>query len=196
MAGESEQVGERISDHCPSAVPHMHRTGRVGRDKLYIHRLARADGRHAVAVLLVRNHRQLVLPGLVGQPDIYKARASDGHVCNILQHGQPARQLLSELARMRAGKFCQDHRRVGRQIAMRRVVRTLHGQPRPVEARRNVPRHLQIANYPREMIKDARMKRHSHQRRPAAPWLLSNLYAFPESDVIPDGFRNRIRIGI
>ena len=174
----------------------MHRTGRVGRDKLDIHRLARTDGRHAIAVLLVRDDGQFISPCLVGQPDIYEARAGNVRGSDILQLGEPVRQFFSERTRMRAAEFCQDHRRVGRQIAMCRVARPFHGQSRPLEARRKILRQLQIVNSPREMIKEARMKRHGHQRSPTGRRLLPNLHAFPEGDIIPDGFGDRIRIGV
>ena len=114
VAGEREQVGERISDHRPAAVPHVHRTGRVGGDELDVHCPTGAERRSPIAIHLLRDDRQFISPGLVGQPKVYEARACNCRLCDLIQSGQPFRQLLGNWARLSAGEVCQYHRRVSR----------------------------------------------------------------------------------
>ena len=42
VAGEGQELSERVAEHRAAAVAHMHRAGRVGGDEFHVHRHARA----------------------------------------------------------------------------------------------------------------------------------------------------------
>jgi hypothetical protein len=57
VAGERQQVGERIAEHCATAVTDMHGPGRVGRDILDVDLFAFADSALSVVFALLK-HKQ------------------------------------------------------------------------------------------------------------------------------------------
>ena len=151
-AGLGEERGQRVADHRAPPVPDMHRPRRVGRDEFDIDPLAGADRRIAVGRAGVEDRAQLRVPHLRIEPDVEKARLGDRHRITAaavigaeeLAAGQRRADLLGQFQRVLLDRAGQHHRRVGRQIAMRRVARRLDRDAAEIEARRQAARRREI----------------------------------------------------
>ena len=168
VPGEHQQVRQRVPDDRSAAMPHVHRAGWIGRDIFDVHRLAGTSVRFAISLARMCDRRQLVPPRVIGQPQIDEARAGDVDACHFLERRQPAGQRLGELPRRDPGALPHHHRSVGRQVAVRSVMRRFHSHAAPCETGRQLARRLQPVERPPDVFGDASVKRCWHQRAPGA----------------------------
>ena len=127
VAGELQQVGQRIAEHRAAAMADVHRPGRVGRDVLDVDALALAEIGAAVGGALLR-----------GSPPPRGARRPARSV--MLRKPGPAtstfsmsasrlqllRQLVGDVARLHLGRLGQHHGGVAGEIAVRGIARRRH----------------------------------------------------------------------
>jgi hypothetical protein len=125
IAGIFEQLRQRVADHRAAAMTHMHRPGRVGRDIFDIDPLARADGQPTIVGAARQDGGEFAAQGRFGQPDVDEAGAGDFRTGNLGQIAQARHDQVGERTRIATGGLGQDHRDIGRQIAMRRIARRL-----------------------------------------------------------------------
>ena len=126
--GLGEQPGQRVPDHCAAAVPDMHRAGRIGRYELDIDAFAAADRRIAKRRAGTQDCAELRVPDLGSQPDIDETRLRRGNreaaaaiiPGDELSPGKGGGDPLRERHRIFFDRPGEHHRRIGRQIAMRR----------------------------------------------------------------------------
>ena len=83
VPGEFEQPGQRVADHRPTAMAHVHRARRIGRDVLDIDRLARTDHRAAVIAALADDRIQFFAPHRVVEAQVDESRPGDLDARNI-----------------------------------------------------------------------------------------------------------------
>ena len=119
----------------------MHRARRVGRHEFDIHPLVLADGRIAVSGAGLEDRAQLRVPHRRVEADVEEPRLyrMDRKAAAAIIAGrelaalQRRGDLFGEHHRVLLHLPRQDHRRIGREIAMRRVARRLDRDPRDIE---------------------------------------------------------------
>ena len=139
--GLGEQRRQRIADNSAAAVTDMHWPCGIGRDEFDIDPLAAAGRRIAVSGAGLQNRAQLCVPHRRFQPDIEKARAcrrgqkaGAAVVAGLeLAAGQCRGDPLGQGHRVLLDRAGQHHRRIGREIAMRRIARRLDRDPGEIE---------------------------------------------------------------
>ena len=133
IAGEGEQIGERVAEHGATAMADMHRAGRIGRHVLDIDLVAAADRAAAIGRALRQHRAQLIGPDLGLQRQIDEARPGDLDLGHHRLGAQFGGDLLGEIARLGLGFLGQHHRGIGRHVAMGRVLGRLHHHARQIE---------------------------------------------------------------
>ncbi len=121
--GRFEQGSQRIADHRASAMTHVHRPGRVGRDIFDIDPFARTNARPAVSRPVRHDRPQLIAPRDFIEPHIDEPRPGNLDPRDPRQCLQLGRDQRGERARIGRGGLGQHHCRIGRKIAMRRIAR-------------------------------------------------------------------------
>ncbi len=103
----------------------MHRAGRIGGHILDIHSPPRASVAVAVGFARRENLAEPLMPEPIGEAQIDEAwpRHLRRRISGFVPEARG--KLVGEGARRHPGWFRQDHRRVGRDIAMRRIARRL-----------------------------------------------------------------------
>ena len=89
IAGEGQQIGERVAEDRAAAVPDMHRPGRIGRDVFDIDLLALT--RVAAAVILPRRQHdaQLLAPDMRLERKVDEAGSGDVHFGDEIVGAEP-----------------------------------------------------------------------------------------------------------
>ena len=167
VAGEGEEVGERIAEHGATAMADMHRPGRIGRDILHVDGRAGALSRSAEAVPVGEDGAQNLVEDAFLQGQVDEARTGDLDLVHPRIAAQVAGDQLGEGARIGAGLLGEDHRRVGGEVAMRRVARRLDDDAPDVEALREAAGFHE----PRERVGDAPLEKREdvHETLAAEP---------------------------
>ena len=125
VAGVGHQRGERIAEHGAAGMADVHRAGGVGGDVLDVDLLALADvGAAEIGALLERGAEDGV-PGGVGEAEVEEAGTGDLGRDDLGVVLEGVGELGRDLARILAERLCDDHRGVGREIAMRGIARRL-----------------------------------------------------------------------
>ena len=131
-----EHARQAVADHRAAAMAHVQRPGRVGRDIFDVDALVVADRGGSVRVAVVEDRPKLVAPGVGIEPEVDETRPGnlDGR---DRRHGfEPGLDRLGKRARVHARRLGQDHRRIGRQVPVRRVARRLDRHVLAVEVAR------------------------------------------------------------
>ena len=116
-----EQPSETVADDGAAAMPHVERTGRIGRDIFDVDPLVGADVRQAVLLALAQDGAQLVAPGIRVQPNVDEARTCHLHRRDRRKRLQLRLDRLGKRSRIRVSALRKDHRRIGGEIAVRRI---------------------------------------------------------------------------
>jgi len=126
VPGPFEQAGERIADHGATAMAHVHRAGRIGRNIFDIDHRTAAHGGTAIVPGKLADGAQFRRPCRRIDAQVDKARP--GNLCR--QHAgnlaQFTHQRIGQGARIGPGRLGQDHGSVGRQVTVRGVARRLN----------------------------------------------------------------------
>ncbi len=105
----------------------------IGRDEFHVDLLAAARTGISIGVAKRQNRANQLRPEGRLQPHVDEARARYIDACDVLMHGEPLGQSFSKLARVLAGGLGKHHRRVGRDITVRKVARRLHHDARQIQ---------------------------------------------------------------
>jgi hypothetical protein len=138
-----QQRRQRVPHHGAAAVADMERTCRVGRDVLDIHPPSLPHRGIAVGTAGAENLGELRPPKRILEPQIDEAGTRNLGVRHIGQVLKSGLELIGEDARRHARGLCKNHRRVGREIAVRGIARRLDRDPRRIETGRQRARVLQ-----------------------------------------------------
>ena len=125
VAGEREEIGERIAEHCAPAMADVHRPRRVGGHVLDVDLLAAAEIGLPVGGALVENRAHDPLPELRLHADIEEPRpghldGGDGWIRVEL-----GLERVRDVARLHLGALGEHHGRVAREIAVCGIARRL-----------------------------------------------------------------------
>ncbi len=137
MADIGDEIGERIAEHGPAAVPDMHRAGRIGRnifDIDFLPRFSRKAGGKARPLLQSGAQKSRENGGL--QANVEKAGAGHLGLGDVVVLGKSGGKLGSKLARISEtclGLLRIDHGSIDREIAMRVIARRLDHETGEVE---------------------------------------------------------------
>jgi hypothetical protein len=123
-------AGDAVADHARAAVADMQRPGRVGRHVFHAHRLAVAAGVAPEAIGGNMDVAHLLLPGGRREMDIDEAGTREFDLRDGVRGGQGVDQVLRQRARIGlrpalAKLAGQQHRRIGREVAVRALLRSL-----------------------------------------------------------------------
>ena len=135
----------------------MQRAGRIGAHIFDVDRPLRASGARAEPLALDKNRLQDLLVNLWLEGDIDEAGACGFGALHIRVLAEIGDQARGESARIRARKlgFLRvDHRRVGREVAMRRLARRLDDEAAKIEVARQVSRRDPLL----QQARDARLE--------------------------------------
>ena len=126
VAGGFEQARQRVTDDGAAAMAHC--IGPVGLAETYstFTRAPRARPRAAVGGPVGEDGAKLVMPDRGLEPDVDEARSRHLGADDLVQRREPWHDQLRQRARIGPGALGQDHRRVGCEVAMRRIARWLH----------------------------------------------------------------------
>jgi hypothetical protein len=121
---------DAVADHAGAAVADMQRAGRVGRHVFHAHRLAVAAGVAAEAVARRHGCRAPAAARRRRQVDVDEAGPREFDLRDGIRGGQGVDQLLRQRARIGlrpalAKLTGQQHRRIGREVAVRALLRSL-----------------------------------------------------------------------
>ena len=133
----------------------MHRPGGIGRDILHVDGRAGALSRSPEAVPVGEDGAQHVVEDAFLQGQVDEARTGDLDLVHPRIAAQVAGDQLGKGARIGAGLLGEDHRRVGGEVAMRRVARRLDDDAPDVEALREAAGFHE----PRERVGDAPLEK-------------------------------------
>ena len=114
-------------------MPDMHRAGRVGRDVFDIDLAACPHRGAAVIARGIENVAKPRLPEPVGQPDVDETGTGNLDGRHVGIGLQCLADLGGQVTRRAADRLGQDHRRIGRKIAMRGIARRLDGDAPEIE---------------------------------------------------------------
>ena len=128
-----EQIGQRIANHCTAAMAHVHRARRVGRDIFDIDGDVRMFVRTAILRAQLLDFQQLAEQHRRSNPQVDKAGTGDINRLHVVQRSQFFGNFLCQITGLHAGGFRQHHRRIGRQVAVRRIARRLKSDIRAVD---------------------------------------------------------------
>ena len=120
-----EDSGEAVADDRAAAMAHVQRPGRVRRDIFDIDPLVVADRAEAVFLAFAKDRAELVAPCVGRQPQVDEPGPGDVDRGDGRQRGELRLDQLGQRARIGAGGLGEHHRRVGREVAMRRIARRL-----------------------------------------------------------------------
>ena len=135
VAREREQTAQGIAEHRTAAMPDMHRSGRIGGDVFDIDLLGRAERASPVRAALAQHGAQRVRPGFWLEREIDEAGTGDVDGGDQVVRAQSGRDLIGKIARLGLGLLGQNHRGIGRHVAMRRIARRLDHHARQVDIR-------------------------------------------------------------
>ena len=139
-SGVGEQRRQRIADHRPAAMPHVHRPGRVGRDIFDVDRLARPHRRAAIVGAVGEDRAEFGLPDARIEADVEEARPGDLGARDVGDADEILRDADRDLAGLHPRRLRQHHRGVGRKVAVGRIARAFDGDMPRIESRRQVAR--------------------------------------------------------
>ena len=108
---------------------HMQRPGGIGRNIFHVDLRTAADGRIAVCRSGFQYFRQAVPPEAASQPHIDKTGPGDFRTLDLVNRFKACGKPLRQIPRFHPGWFGQDHRGIGRDIAMGWVARRFHTGP-------------------------------------------------------------------
>ncbi len=149
--GKDQEAGERIAEHRAARMPHVHRPGRVRADVFDVDRPLRARRAGPEARALRQNGLQNLLVNLWSQDDIDEARTGGFGVRNVRFALEILGEACGQSARVRAGLLglaSVDHRRVGREVAVRGLARRLDEEAAEVEVARQFSRRDALLDQP------------------------------------------------
>jgi hypothetical protein len=145
VAGELQQVGERIAEHGAAPMADMHRPGRVGGDVFDVDLLAVADGGTAIVGPLLQDRHHHALPEGRHEAHVEEARAGYLDLLDVGIRFQLGGQLVGDVARLHLGRLGQHHGSVAREVAVRCLARRRHLDIGQVEPSRQRPLARQCA---------------------------------------------------
>ena len=113
---------------------HVEGPGRVGRHIFDVDALVVADAAEAVLLAFANDRLEFVAPGIGLQPEVDEAGPGNLDPGHCRQGLELLPDSIRECQRIGARRLGQDHRRVGRKVAMRGIARRLDCHALPVEA--------------------------------------------------------------
>ena len=147
IARRFQQAGQRIPDDRAPAMPHVHRPGRVGRHIFNIDPLPGAECRPAITVATLQDGPQFVTPQPIVEPHVDEARPGNLSTGDAGKFGERRGDQRGKRARVGPGSLGQHHRRIGRQIAVRRIARRLNGNGTKLQPVRQIATRHEIVEH-------------------------------------------------
>ncbi len=132
VAGESEQIGERVAEHGAAAMADMHRAGGIGADIFDIDLFAGPEAATAVIGASGKRGAQFRGPDMGLQRQVDEAGPGDGDGGDVVVAAQRGGDFFGKVARLLLGVLGQNHGGIGGHVAVARVARRLDQDAREI----------------------------------------------------------------
>ena len=135
VAGEGQQIRQRIAEGCPATVAHVQGTRRVHRDIFHVHAVAAAKADAPVARPFFQDGGDDALPERRPEGQVDEAGPRHLDLFDVGVGLELCRQQLGDVARLHLRRLRQHHGRIGGEIAVRGIARRGHLDVLEVETR-------------------------------------------------------------